>query len=336
MAARQTVRIAVLALLLASAGCGGNDSEEILSPDLYSAAGEGDEASSAAHLDLREIRAALLAADRAYAEAAAATNVLDGLTAPFADDVRYIPFGFNIVTGRAATRAFLATNPANAVSTFTWTAVRADVSSDGTAGYTYGYADLHIPATGTQPAQTRVGKYIAFWKRGAEGWKIVAYVRNPRPEGAVSTTPPAGFETPDEKHRRYFPDTDAASALQQIMATDLAFSDAGESDLPGAFASYAAEDGAVLGGPPSIIFGRQAIRGDIQPPPPQYSFTWAPTDGDAAASGDLGYTIGRALTQDRTGADPNRYYSHYLTIWQRQNSGEWRFVMDGGGPEPGP
>jgi ketosteroid isomerase-like protein len=336
MAARQTVRVAVLALLLASAGCGRHDSEGILTPDLSSAAGEGDEASAAAHLDLREVRAALLAADRGYAEAAAATNILDGLTAAFADDVRYIPFGFNIVTGRAATRAFLAGNPANAVSSFTWTAVRADVSSDGTGGYTYGYTELHIPPTGTLPAQTRVGKYIAFWKRGGAGWKIVAFVRNPRPEGAVSTTPPAGFETPDEKHHRYFPNTDPATALQQMMATDRAFSDAGQSGLPGAFVSYAAEDGAVLGGPASIVFGAQSIRDDIEPPPTPYSFTWAPLEGDAAASGDLGYTIGRALTEDPTGADPNLYYSHYLTIWQRQNTGEWRFVMDGGGPEPGP
>jgi len=30
------------------------------------------------------------------------------------------------------------------------------------------------------------------------------------------------------------------------------------------------------------------------------------------------------------------FYSKYLTIWQKQNTGEWRFVADEGNSRPAP
>jgi hypothetical protein len=62
-------------------------------------AGEGGEASTAAHLDLREVRAELLTVDRAYAEAAKSVNLIDALVAPLA------PQGVFLAPGRGACAA---------------------------------------------------------------------------------------------------------------------------------------------------------------------------------------------------------------------------------------
>jgi ketosteroid isomerase-like protein len=232
-------------------------------------------------------------------------------------------------------RSPLAANPSNHVSTYTWAPIRADVSSDGTTGYTYGYSELRIPATATAPARVSLGKYIAAWRRSGGTWKVTALVRNPRPAGPVSETPPAGFETPATKHRRYLPNTPAAATLAEIMDADRAFSQAGDAGLPAAFVAFAAPDAALIGGPATFVFGAEAIRQDIQPLPAELSFTWGPVEGEAAASGDLGWTVGVAVVRERaTGAVLG--YSKYLTIWQRQDDGAWRYVMDGGSPMPQP
>jgi ketosteroid isomerase-like protein len=52
--------------------------------------------------------------------------------------------------------------------------------------------------------------------------------------------------------------------------------------------------------------------------------TWRPTEGDIAASGDLGYTIGR---WEFTGAEGSARGS-YVTIWRRQPDGSWKVVVD--------
>jgi len=95
-----------------------------------------------------------------------------------------------------------------------WTAIRVDVSSDGKEGYTVGYTELTQPSGAIVP-----GRYLAYWAKQSDGtWKIEAYKRITRAAGAVSLTPPPGFETPDNKHRRYFPNTDAATEAAAAVA----------------------------------------------------------------------------------------------------------------------
>jgi ketosteroid isomerase-like protein len=328
----RTYRFAVLALL-ALAACGGDGAG--LAPD--AAAAEDLGVGRNGRVDLRAARDELLAADRAYSAASASLSFVDGLVNTLADDVRYLPAGGPIVRGREAVRALLASNPNNALSTYTWTPIRVDVASDGSLGYTFGYYQLQIPPVNGAPARTSIGKYVAMWRRGTDGWKAVALVRNPRPAGPVSETPPAGFESPDSRTYRRFPNHDPAATLEGMMDTDRAFSAAGEAPgaLPGAFAAFAAPDGAVNGGGPEFVFGADAIRRDVVAPDSSISFTWAPVEGAVAGSADLGWTIGVAPVRERaTGAILG--YSKYLSVWKRQPRGEWRFVMDAGSGMPVP
>ncbi|HKN64969.1 MAG TPA: hypothetical protein VJW73_01750 [Gemmatimonadaceae bacterium] len=286
---------------------------------------EGGEASADAQLDLNAERAALLAADKGYSDYSASTNLVDGTLHMVADNIVYIAPG-PYITSVDALRAFLAANPANATATLTWTAVRADVSSDATRGYTYGYTEIRLPDGTVVP-----GKYIAYWARQADrSWKLRAYRRNLRPAGAVSFTPPSGFETPDYAHYRYFPNTDPASALASVFATDQAFSDLAEKGVGDAFARYAASDGAVLSGSPAIAFGPAAIAENYTAFSPG-ALVWSPSLGDAANSGDLAFTSGfySVRQQNPDGSWTVTGTGKYLTLWKRQRTGEWRLVIDG-------
>ena len=284
-----------------------------------SAAGEGDEAATAAHLDLRDVRAELLAVDRAYAEAAKSVNLIDALVAPLAPQAIFLAPGPVFPRGPAAVRTLL-TTPANAASKWAWTAIRVDVSSDGKEGYTMGYTEL------TQASGVVVpGRYLAYWgKQGDGSWKVEAYKRIPRAAGAVSLTPPPGFETPDTKHRRYFPNTDPATEAAAAAATDQAFSDlaqvVGNSE---SFARYAAPTAAQSGTAASVgwEFGREAIAaahaGD-----PLGAFSWTPVFWHAAESGDMAFTVGWVFNA------AGQTLGKYFTVWQKQNSGGWLYTVD--------
>jgi len=50
--------------------------------------------------------------------------------------------------------------------------------------------------------------------------------------------------------------------------------------------------------------------------------------------GDVGMTSGpyESHVQDAQGID-HRSAGNYVTVWQRQKDGQWRFVWDGGTPD---
>ena len=64
---------------------------------------------------------------------------------------------------------------------------------------------------------------------------------------------------------------------------------------------------------------------------PNFSLQWNPIYADVAASGDLGYTIGKwtRVVKDSTGA-PVTAHGTYLTVWRKQKDGSWKVVADTG------
>jgi len=284
--------------------------------DLSQVNGEGTQASDAAHRNLVALRDTLLAADRAFATFGATTNLIESLASPLAADGIFLAPGNGFLRGPDQVRQFLNTSPANQNSKWRWTAIRADVSSDGQRGYTYGYTELELPTGVVLP-----GKYHAYWARQAGGgWKMAAFKRTARAAGTVSLVPPPGFATPTTPHRRYYPNTDLTTELEALFAVDRAFSHAAQSGVADAFASYAAPDGAQTGGNIATwAFGPEAIRAAFAGVAP--TFTWAPELGDVASGGDLGFTVGFVYS----GAVAT---SKYFTVWQRQPNGVWRYVVD--------
>ena len=108
--------------------------------------------------DRERDRAALLTADRELARSTTPLNA-------FAEDAAYLYPGARLVRGKSAIRALL---DSVGGGDLTWTPEFADVSDDGTVGYTYGWTR----------AADQQGKYMACWRRRDGGsWMVTAYTR---------------------------------------------------------------------------------------------------------------------------------------------------------------
>ena len=284
------------------------------------------EQSAVAPPDLVEERTSLLEADRSYSAASASTSLIEGVVGMLAEDaIVFLPTG--VVQGREAIRGRMATSASNRTSRLTWTPIRADVSRDGTQGYTYGYSE-QVLADG----RAFVGKYISYWRRAATGeWQVVAYKRLLREPGDVSAEPPIGFRTPDYRRYRSFAPADSATLFEDVAATDRAFAATSNASGPAvAFGRYIASDGALLGPFSSFTFGAQAAMKLYEGVGPG-EMVWQPRFGGVAGSGDLAFTIGDAELRQRLedGSLSEPFIVWYMSVWKRQRTGEWRFVIDG-------
>src|SRR4051812_30551926 len=124
----------------------------------------------------------LLAADRAFSAASAKTDLVTGLTAMFAADVVIPNPPGQWAEGKPAVVALLSANADNARSRTEWTPVRGGVSADGQQGFTAGFMSLH-----RGDGATIALKYLAYWVKGADGWRVVAYKRVRAGEGSASS-----------------------------------------------------------------------------------------------------------------------------------------------------
>ena len=101
------------------------------------------------------------AADRRALLAADSALVLDG--AAFTDSAIYLHPGSPLVRGASQITTFLA--DAKIARELTHEPVFADVSLDGSLGYTVGW---------TRAEGTR-GKYLACWRKEPDGWRLAAF-----------------------------------------------------------------------------------------------------------------------------------------------------------------
>jgi ketosteroid isomerase-like protein len=287
------------------------------------------EASDRAVLDLRDERASLITAGNALSSAIGAQGVATGLNGAFADDVLFLSPRVNVLSGRAAAVGFLTSDPL-APSTLQWSIEAADVSNDGTQGYTWSEGSATYDfGTG---ALERPSFFLIYWRRAAAGqdWTVAGMVIS---LGGPSTGEfPAGFGTPDTKHRRNFPSTDVTEQRAEILSVDAAFSAASVAQGSGpAFEQFAAPNAIGVGGG-QFIFGPAAL-GEAFTSDPTDVISWVPRFSGAAASGDLGFSVGEA-TFDFGPA--GTFYSKYMTVWQKQDTGVWRYVADLGNNRPAP
>jgi hypothetical protein len=270
----------------------------------------------------------LLAADRAYSAASAKTDLVSGISAMFASDVAMaIPGGkFSASAGEAI--AALRAVPDNARSRAEWVPVRGGISADGLQGYTWGYMTISKPDNTTTPA-----KYLSYWIKRPEGWRVAAYRRRLRPAGEVSLAPVA----PSLPARRIPPSTDAAlieGYRASLDATERAFSDSARViGLGVAFARYGRPDAVNMGTANDVGFvvGAEAIGHTVSggKPAEPSTLTWAPDRTIVASSGDLGVTIG-LIRETAPGPDPNApTVFPFFTVWQRASPAEpWRYVAE--------
>lgn len=265
--------------------------------------------------------AASSASTAACGLAAAGKNVVDGLTAMFADDMWMPTPAATFARTPAAAAEVLRGNPANLTAHVEWTPVRGGISADGTHGFTFGFI-----ATKEAGKPDRPGKYLSYWVKTPAGWRVAAYKRVPRPEGATApaSLPPAlparanGAVGRVEAHAASLKAAeDAFGAEAQKIGLGPAFRKWGRADAVNLFQGGAGfEQGAERIG---RTLGEETGS----------SVNWGADAGVIVApSGDLGVTFGHIrangpVPEGRPAAAP------FFTVWKRDGVGEpWRYIAE--------
>jgi len=238
--------------------------------------------------DARAAVDALLAADRAFSAAAArAPAIADGLAPMFdAEAVMPVP-GRGLVIGRDAIAAALRASPAFREGSVAWTPVRGGISADGSQGFTFGFLEL----TGGDPAR-RGRKYLAYWVRRPEGWRVAAWRQLVRAPGAVSTALLApslpGFAARPAQRARAI-----AAHRRSLAAAERAFSDrAQQVGLRAAFREYGRADAMNMYEGAGFAIGLDAITAHFPAAETASPVRWETERSLVASSGDLGVSIG--------------------------------------------
>ncbi len=124
-------------------------------------------------IDLTAEAAKVLEADKAFCEAAKSGDA-KRWSAFFDENGIMFSGPPGAVRGRAAIEKALATSFAAPGFKLLWWPIRAEVSTDGQLGYSYGQYDRKIDSPEGQPV-SRGGTYITVWKKQKDGsWKVLS------------------------------------------------------------------------------------------------------------------------------------------------------------------
>ncbi len=120
-------------------------------------------------------------------------------------------------------------------------------------------------------------------------------------------------------------------ALEAMIQADRDFSAASEKQgMKKAFLQFVADDAVLLR--PGFI---PIVEGDVvkfltSQEDSSFIMTWVPQNGQLSKSNDLGYTYG--IYEIRLKKTDSVLNGTYLSIWQKQTDGKWKFVLDTGNP----
>jgi ketosteroid isomerase-like protein len=115
-----------------------------------------------------------------------------------------------------------------------------------------------------------------------------------------------------------------------LMKTDLDFSEMSVKEgMQKAFLAYFADNGVMLRDNGYPIIGKDSLislfsnKRDTS-----FILSWKPVYEKIAESGEIGYTYGFYTRTIKATAAVSR--GTYVTIWEKQKDGTWKFVMDTG------
>lgn len=263
----------------------------------------------------------LLAQDRAFSAASAKTDLVSGISAMFDEKVVMPLPTATFARNKAEAIESLRANPANALSRAEWAPVRGGISADGQHGFTFGY--MTVTEAGKPPREV---KYLAYWVKRPEGWRVAAYKRAPKPEGA-GTAP----MEPRAPAKLASPVADPAvldGFRKSLSAAEQAFSDEAQKiGLGAAFRKNGHADAMNMGQGAEFRIGADNIGADMGDDPVS-PLSWGADDVLVAASGDLGVTFGTIrsngpVPEGRPASIP------FFTIWQRESrDAVWRYIAE--------
>ena len=277
----------------------------------------------------RVVADSLLAADRAFAAASATTDLVRGLSAQFAEDVVMPVPGKGFAEGRRAAIEALAANADQASARIEWTPARVGISADGRHGFTLGTMRMLKADRSVVPL-----KYLAYWVRGTDGWRVAAYRRVRRPATSIEPLPMMPPALPARLVDAVADPATRTHDAQSLAQAERAFSDEAQAiGLATAFARHGRADAVNMGGPDEagFVVGAEAIGRAVAvgEPASGSSVSWSADRVIVADSGDLGVTIGM-IRRNTPPADAKAAAAFpFFTIWRRATPDQpWRYIAE--------
>jgi ketosteroid isomerase-like protein len=265
---------------------------------------------------------AIVGAERAFAKTALEKGIRDAFLEYLADDA--IALEPDPVPAKEPLRA----RPAGP-GYLAWYPIAAGVSLAGDLGYTTGPYELR--PGGKDDPRVIYGYYSTIWQKQADG-SYRAFldfgIQSPRSDmkAPVDIQPavPAKIETADLPK--------ATGALDSMLAADRAFGKAAEKGDAGAYAAVLADDARLHRTGAQPFVGKAAIQAALSADPKPFS--WQPTGGRVAKSGDFGLTYGKMKRRQSGPQSPwveSDTYAHY---WRREGNGPWKLILEVTNPIP--
>lgn len=129
---------------------------------------------------------------------------------------------------------------------------------------------------------------------------------------------------------------DVMTEKERLLETDRQFAAMSiEKGAAEAFYHFLAEDAMGLNGPHPVI-GRDKLYAEMKDGSP-YTLAWEPQRAEVSKSADMGWSWGTyVLTRLDEAGEEQKSYGKYLNVWERQEDGEWKVVVDVGTPSPAP
>jgi ketosteroid isomerase-like protein len=204
-----------------------------------------------------------------------------------------------------------------------WEPTFAAIARSGDFGYTTGPAKWRASKKGEK--FLGYGQFISIWKRQKDGsWKVAldCGIENPEPASQPETlrmfVPERGEQVKIDVNVR-------RKALEE---TQFQFTHLVKADSADAILAFGAEEVRAYRNGSFPAVGKQAAFTSLQAKAGRLSFDQV--GGDMSQSADLAYSYGRyALT--RKGDVES---GHYLQIWQTDDTGAWKLVLDWQQPSP--
>jgi len=276
-------------------------------------------------LSPKQIADELVAADRAFSAASAKTDLVTGISAMFASDVA-MPAPAGVMYGAQKATDAIRANPANAGAKVEWTPARVGLSADGRHGFTAGFMTTHRADGSVAP-----GKYLAYWAKQPDGWRLLAYKRTP-----AKAAPPSielSYLLPKQIVATKADSAAIEKNRDSLAEAERSFSrDAQTMGIGPAFKQYGSPDAINLGGPDTLTFvtGNEAIGNQVGSgvPPNTSTVNWGPEKTIIADSGDFGVTVGYILRNAPGPDGKNPPPQPFFTIWRKDAAGAWKYIAE--------
>jgi ketosteroid isomerase-like protein len=255
------------------------------------------------HSRWRQDLDSLVAAERAFARLAVDSTVQAAFLANVDDTTMLFQ------PGPVPAASWLLENPFPVSLALEWAPAWADISADGSLGYTTGPWRAGRRGSGTYPDH---GDYMTLWRKTPAGFIAVL-------DKGVSHDPPAdttelGLASPPSTPRASSAGDDAQSV--GIADEDLNAALAGGAN---AWSDYVAENVRWLRNGSLPAFGPAAI--------PRFDdgIRFVALGASMAPSRDFGYSWGEIHAPASTDAEPSGYY---VRVWRTDAAGSWKVIVD--------